>query len=149
MSQHRGRADDQQGPQVMVSHLGDPPQPLLASARRLSGRETQEGRELATRSEHRRIGDAGGQGAGGERADARDGRQANADLVRSMLFQHLAVEMFDLALQCAQLIGQGNQGFPRQVRKALVSIVGQNFQQGRQMTRTGGADQAKLRKMAA
>lgn len=81
VSDQRGCADDQKLPQILVTHLGDPPQAFLAAARALSRSQPKPGSELTPRSELAWVGNRRGERGRADRADARDRCQTPRRLI--------------------------------------------------------------------
>ena len=69
-AQHASRTMHEQAPDIAIPALRDPPQPVLAATRVLSGHETEPGRELLARAKLRAISDRRDQRRRGDDTDA-------------------------------------------------------------------------------
>ena len=69
-AQHASRTMHEQAPDIAIPALRDPPQPVLAATRVLSGHETEPGRELPARAKLRAISDRRDQRRRGDDTDA-------------------------------------------------------------------------------
>jgi hypothetical protein len=114
---------DQQFAKVTVVALAHPAQPLLATARVLARDEAEPGGELTGGAEMRRIADGGHDRGCGDRADARNSRQAPADFVGAMPSQRIAFEFSQLALGGVQLPDQQAKRFPGPVTAKLCKMA--------------------------
>ncbi len=81
VSDQRGCADDQKLPQILVTHLGDPPQAFLAAARALSRRQPKPSGELTPGGELAWVGHRRGERGRADRADAGDRGQTARPLI--------------------------------------------------------------------
>jgi len=88
----RRHANNEQLAQVLVAHLGDAPEPFLATTRLLKWRQSQPGRELSPRAELMRVGDRCGQGRRADRPDTGDRHEPTCDIVAALPDQQIAID---------------------------------------------------------
>src|SRR5215211_4646752 len=94
----RGHAGDQKTPQVLIAHLRDVTEPLLAAAGVVERRQAEPSRELTSRAEVGRVTDGGGERSCAEQAHAGHGRDASGQLAGSVPSQKLAFELTNAGL---------------------------------------------------
>src|SRR4029077_16772481 len=97
------RASREQAAQIAITLFADTAEPIFAAARVLLRHQPDPGREVPSRSESLRIGDAGEQRGGQRRADAGDLIQVFPRLVGSVPGHDLAIKLQDLGSQHPQL----------------------------------------------
>ena len=94
-AQHASRTMHEQAPDIAIPALRDPPQPVLAATRVLSGHQTEPGRELPARAKLRAISDRRDQRRRGDDTDAGDRRKPAARLVGSVPSQKRRLQLLD------------------------------------------------------
>ena len=77
-------SDDKQLSQAPVSHLGDAPQTWFAAGGMLPGNKAKVSCKLPARPEDTCIRNTGREAGGHNRADARDSRKTDADIIAAM-----------------------------------------------------------------
>ena len=103
----RQRAGREQAAQIAIALLADTAEPALAAARVLLRYQSDPAREVPSRPESLRIGDAGDQSGGQRRTDAGYLIEPFARLVGSVSGHDLAVKLQDLGSQHPQLNSEG------------------------------------------
>ena len=124
------RARAEQRAQIAIARFRDVAELLSTAARILFRNQADPCGEIAPRSKHLRISDAGDQRRGKCGADARNGIEPSANFIASMPADKAAIEDADLLTQRVELNGERKQARAHQIGDAAIVAV---FDHGNQL----------------
>lgn len=112
MVDNRRRSQKQKSAQIPITLFRNAAEPLLAASRMLPRNEADPCSALASRLEGGRVGDGCRDRRGSKDADARNGLEPPAPIVRAMLSVDVTLKLTDLPLQCCKLRYERLQALP-------------------------------------
>ena len=146
---HDGRrADHQQPSDIAVALLAGPALPLFAAAAVRFWRQAEPSGELSAGSEERPVGVRGGDRAGGDRSDARDGGQAPTDNVGAVPRHDPRLQPFDGGREVAELIDDSVKRQSRGLWQLLLGLV-QRFEDSLHAAWSLCSNDAEFREVSA